>query len=116
MIEKEIQTHHISYDPEITVNIPRKLHIKIHRHGTGPPKGVQKRGYSGLIVGPVKLTKIGGSFYIPIPKGWFETHNLDSDNLQELLVVANRDIRIVNPVHEEEVYKEISKIVKKVKI
>ena len=33
------QTHHISYKPEITIDIPTKLHKFIHGHGTGKPTG-----------------------------------------------------------------------------
>lgn len=61
-----------------------------------------------------KVVKQGGSRYIAIPLEWFEANSLDPDNL-ELLMVANKDIRIVNPNHELEVYKEISRITKEAK-
>jgi hypothetical protein len=34
-----IQKHHISYDPEITINILKKLHEQFHGHGTGRGQG-----------------------------------------------------------------------------
>jgi len=61
-----------------------------------------------------KVVKQGGSRYIAIPLEWFEANNLNPDNL-ELLMVANKDIRIVNPDHEAEVYAEISRITKEAK-
>lgn len=61
-----------------------------------------------------KVVKQGGSRYIAIPLGWFEANKLDPDNL-ELLVVADSDIRIVNPEHEASVYAEISRITKEAK-
>ena len=61
-----------------------------------------------------KVVKQGGSRYIAIPLGWFEANNLDPDNL-DLLIVANKDIRIVNPEHEAAVYAEISRITKEAK-
>ena len=38
LIEKGIQTHHISYEPAITIDILIDLHKEFHGHGTGPPK------------------------------------------------------------------------------
>jgi hypothetical protein len=61
-----------------------------------------------------KVVKQGGSRYIAIPLGWFEANSLDPDNL-DLLIVANKDIRIVNPEHEAAVYAEISRITKEAK-
>lgn len=53
--------------------------------------------------------KQGGSYYIALPQKWFEAHGLNPEDL-ELLLVANRDIRIVNPDYEGEVYEAVSKI------
>jgi len=61
-----------------------------------------------------KVVSQGGSHYIAIPPDWFDAHGLDPDDL-ELLLVANKDIRIVNPVHEEEVYKEVTEIARNVR-
>ena len=60
------------------------------------------------IVGHRKVLKLGGSRVITIPLEWFEAHGLNPDDLK-LLMVADMDIRIVNPEHEEEVYEEVSK-------
>lgn len=58
-----------------------------------------------------KVFKLGASRCISIPPEWFKSHGIDPDNLR-LLVVANRDIRIVNPEDEAKVYDEVSRIVK----
>jgi len=62
-----------------------------------------------------KVVRQGGSHYISIPPGWFEAHGIDPEHL-DLLVVANTDIRIVNPEHEAEVYETVSKMAKKANI
>jgi antitoxin component of MazEF toxin-antitoxin module len=58
-----------------------------------------------------KIIKQGSSFYIAIPPDWLETHKIDPEKEEELLIVANEDMLIVNPKREKEVYKEISKLV-----
>jgi len=63
-----------------------------------------------------RVIKLGGTYYISIPKEWFEVHKLDPKKLRKLLIVGDKDIRIVNPEHEEEVYEEITKIARKVEI
>ena len=67
------------------------------------------------IVKHQRLVKLGGSRVITIPPEWFEANGIDPENL-ELLMVANKDIRIVNPIHEAEVYEEVSRITKNVKV
>jgi hypothetical protein len=62
-----------------------------------------------------RALKIGRSRYIAIPLEWIRAHDISEDDLQKLLVVADKDIRIVHPDHRAEVYKEVSKIVKEVK-
>ena len=61
-----------------------------------------------------KVLKIGSSYYISIPKEWFEIHDIDTEKIR-LLLLADKDIRIVNPEHEEEVYRDFTKMVRKVK-
>ena len=68
------------------------------------------------IVVPQKLHAIGSSYAIIIPKKWFTVHNLDPKELNELLLVLDKDIRIVNPEHEAEVYEEVSRLAKEAKI
>lgn len=67
------------------------------------------------IVGRRRLHKIGGSYAITIPAGWFEAHGFKEGDIDNLLVVANTDIRIVNPVHERAVYDEVTKIARDVR-
>jgi len=71
---------------------------------------------SSPIVSKRKIVKAGGAYYISIPKEWFEVHGIDPEALRKLLIIADKDIRIVNPEHEVEVYEEITKIAKKVKL
>lgn len=59
-----------------------------------------------------KLHPQGSSHVMVIPKAWFKVHGIDPEKTKELLIVANRDIRIVNPDHEDKVYDEVSKITK----
>lgn len=63
-----------------------------------------------------KILKIGSSYYISIPKEWCESHGLNLERMDKILIIADKDIRIVNPEHEDEVYEEVSKLAKKVKI
>lgn len=109
---ENLQTHHISYDPEITEEITKEKHIKIHGHGTGSAKGTVFT--SKTILGRRKVIKQGGSRYISLPLRWFRINSLNPDKLK-LLIIANKDICIVNPDHEAEVYDEISRITKEVK-
>lgn len=61
-----------------------------------------------------KIHPLGSSYAMIIPKAWFNAHGLKPEDIKELLIVADLDIRIVNPSHEEKVYKEVSEITKKV--
>ena len=65
-----------------------------------------------------RVHKIGRSYYILLPKEWLKSHDIlpSEDEKLKLLMVANRDIRIVNPNHTKEVYDHITKVVKDVKI
>lgn len=49
------------------------------------------------VVGPRKIQKLGGGYYLSIPSGWFKSHRLKPERLRELLVVADRNILIVHP-------------------
>jgi len=62
-----------------------------------------------------KVVKIGNSRYINIPPEWFKAHGLNPNGL-ELVIVADKDIRIVNPEHEAEVYREVTKIARGIKV
>jgi len=65
------------------------------------------------IVTERRVVKIGRSFYISLPPEWLETIGKE---IETLLVIADKDIRIVNPEHRDEVYEEVSKIVREAKI
>ena len=65
------------------------------------------------------VRKIGESYYLLLPKEWFESHGIElpsADKKVELLVVADRDMRIVNPEHVNEVYKEVTKVTRGAKV
>lgn len=62
-----------------------------------------------------RVIKVGRSRYISIPPQWFKAHDIDPDEL-ELLMIVDKDIRIVNPEHEAEVYDNVTKIARGVKV
>lgn len=62
------------------------------------------------------IKKIGGSTYILVPPEWLKGNDIDPEKIKELLVVADKDMRVVNPTHENEIYEEVTGITKKVKI
>lgn len=39
---KATQQHHLSYNPEITIDVCVPCHVKIHQHGVGTPIGAEK--------------------------------------------------------------------------
>jgi len=63
-------------------------------------------------VKPRRVLKIGRSRYVAIPLEWIRAHKLSEKDLSDLLVVADKDIRIVHPDNRKKVYKEIAAIVK----
>ena len=67
------------------------------------------------IIGHRKIAKMGRSHGITIPAEWFKVHGIDPSKCEELLVIANKDIRIVNPDHEGQIYKEVTKIARDVR-
>lgn len=98
------------------IRVCKSCHEKIHGHGVGTPK-INKKSIFYSQSGKLskrRVIKQGGSRYISLPSKWFEINGLNPDNL-ELLIVASKDIRIVNPDHEAEVYAEISRITKEAK-
>lgn len=58
-----------------------------------------------------RIVKIGDAYYISIDKEWLKAHGINPRKVRKLLVVADLDYLIVNPAREEEVYKEVSKVV-----
>lgn len=65
------------------------------------------------IRGPRKLHKIGGGYAIFIPLKWFQMHGLDPDEIDFLLIDANRRVIINNPADVEKEYEEFSKEVER---
>ncbi|MFH1327545.1 MAG: hypothetical protein ABIH76_01635 [Candidatus Bathyarchaeota archaeon] len=62
------------------------------------------------------IKKIGGSTYILVPPEWLKGNEINPENVKELLVVADKDMRVVNPEHEKEVYDEVTGITRRVKV
>ena len=58
-----------------------------------------------------KIVKQGNSYYISIPIDWLESHRINPESA-ELLIVADQDILIVNPRREKDVYEEVTKLVR----
>jgi hypothetical protein len=138
---EDLQKHHIiplSQGGENSflnrVWLCKSCHQKVHKHGVGMPRSSKivtplarvlglnntkwrktKMEKKASIIEKRKILKIGASRYISIPPEWFEAHNINPDDLKELLIVADKDIRLVNPEHEEEIYEEVTKIARKVK-
>jgi hypothetical protein len=59
------------------------------------------------------VIKIGGSTYILLPPEWFKANEIDPEKVKELLLIADKDMRIVNPKHEKDIYDEVTKMTKK---
>lgn len=68
------------------------------------------------IVDKRRLHKIGSAYAMFIPLKWFRAHNLNPDEIQGLLITGDLDIRIVNPLHEREVYDQISGVTKNAEV
>lgn len=79
-------------------------------------KKLEETKKRSIYVGRRRLVKAGSAYYISVPAEWFEVHGLDPEKLKELLVVADKDIRIVNPEHEKHIYIEVSRLVKQTKL
>ena len=65
------------------------------------------------IIRRYKLQCVGSGYTLSVPKDWFRAHDIDPDKIEDLLVVANRDIRIVNPKYEDDVHQEGHRIADK---
>lgn len=77
---------------------------------------VEKEERRSPIVKLQKIHPLGSSYAIVIPKDWFDANKINPETIEKLLIVADMDIRIVNPQHEKEVYEEIAKVTKDAKI
>jgi len=56
-----------------------------------------------------KLIQVGDSYMIAIPPVWLKQHGLEKGD--EVLIVANADLKILSPKSRDEYYKKISKFV-----
>lgn len=68
------QTHHISYDPEVTIDILKDLHEKYHNHGTGKSQGASVKPKDGKYVIcafklPIRLYNLYKEFYLRLTYG-----------------------------------------------
>ena len=60
-----------------------------------------------------KLQNTGTAYTIVVPSEWLKAHNIDLDKIKGLLLVCNKDIRIVNPNYEDDVHEDVHKMVQK---
>jgi len=91
----------------------------VHKHhGVGPPIGSKKKPIFVPIVEKRSIYVGKGFVNLSLPLDWFRAHGIDPRKVGGLLVVGNLDLRVVNPnpKHEKEVYDDVSKIVKKVRV
>lgn len=75
------QTHHISYDPEVTEIISVKEHVKLHGHGTGPIKGSLCPKFKGTVIGKLPVKQVGGSTYLLLPRWWVKKFKVNKVSL-----------------------------------
>jgi len=68
---------------------------------------------TGLVVRKQRIHPFGASWLIAIPKLWFKSHGIDPEKTRELVVIADQDVRIVNPKYETEVHKDIHRLVER---
>lgn len=61
------------------------------------------------ISGTRKLTKQGSSYYLNIPKEWFDKNDLKPEEVGELRYLANSDVVIINPEKSEEIQEKLEK-------
>ena len=61
------------------------------------------------------IIRLGTSYMLTLPKEWLRNHGITPKKGDQLLIVADKDIRIVNPEHEEAVYDEVTKIARNIR-
>lgn len=61
------------------------------------------------IVSKRKLRSVGASKYVLVPKKWLVQHG----NPESVIIVANRDMKVLSPESAERVYKKVTEIVEK---
>lgn len=59
-----------------------------------------------------KLLKVGNSYAVSIPPGWLKTHDIDPEEIEDLVILANDDIKILNPESEPEAMKKFRELMK----
>lgn len=65
-----------------------------------------------IIKKPMKLHRLGGGYAIFIPKDWFEAHGIDPEEVDSLLISANRHVVIHNPRDVKQEYRKHSAEIK----
>lgn len=88
---KGTQSHHISYDPEITIDILKDLHVKFHGHGTGRAKGfkgtkgIRKKHHKGPFINKY------GQLYVPAAIGFKARGNVFLMGTGDCLLITHPD-------------------------
>jgi antitoxin component of MazEF toxin-antitoxin module len=54
-----------------------------------------------------KISNQGGSYYINMPKEWFEKNGINPEEVDEVELLFDSDLLIINPGRESEVKKKI---------
>jgi hypothetical protein len=55
------------------------------------------------VAGPVRFSKVGGSYMITVPRGWVEAHKLDPRKCKELFALADEKLMVI---HNPEMVRE----------
>jgi len=53
-----------------------------------------------------RLQKISQGYYIAIPKDWFKAHNINPDEVEELLLIGDTHLVVVNPKQKDQFIRE----------
>lgn len=65
-----------------------------------------------------KIIKVGDSYAVTLPPEWIKQYNLETEG--EVLILADKDLRICSPKEKERIekylYKRVSELVKEAEI
>lgn len=59
-----------------------------------------------------KLLKVGNSNAVSIPPSWFAAHDIDPEEIEDLTLIADDDIKILNPKNESEAMEKFEDLMK----
>lgn len=62
------------------------------------------------IAGRRKLLRVGNSYAVSIPTDWLDAHDLEPEEIEDLTVIANDDVKILNPESESELMKKFEEL------